>query len=80
MRQVKKSEQVVHISDEILQSQIAQLSGNEKDQYLRELMVNEVVARDSLRKRLRELYKGPQSVKSQTSRTLREIKAAMLKQ
>lgn len=76
----EKSEQVLGISDEVLQSQIIQLSENEKDQYLKELVVNEVAAKSSLRKHLENLVKGPKPVKNQQSRTLREIKIAMSEQ
>lgn len=65
------------ISDELLISQIGQLSKEEKSEYLTELLGNEVTAKSKLRKRLRELYEGPKESKKKEPRTLGDILAGV---
>lgn len=71
------SEEEEIITDEDLASQIEHLSDKERNQYLIELLHNEVKAKNELRKRLRELYAGPIESKKGYSRTLAELQAGM---
>ena len=71
----ERSEVVESLSDEALASQIAKLSHREKDQFLQELIRNEVKAKHELRKRLRELHIGPEESTTQSRRTLAELMA-----
>lgn len=76
----EKSEEEKIISDDVLKSQIVHLSTEEKHQYLEELMDNEVGAKNKLKKRLNELYQGPQKENQQQARLFSEIMEGMAKQ
>lgn len=71
------SDEEAVIADQDLSSQIVHLSNEEKDQYLRELVSNELKAKNELRKRLGELYKGPKESKKKESRTLGDLREGM---
>ena len=64
------SEEEESISDQELQSQIVQLTEEEKNQFLTELIVHEVRAKNTLRKRLIELHFGAKTNSQEKSPNL----------
>ncbi|MEM6345617.1 MAG: hypothetical protein AAF927_17120 [Bacteroidota bacterium] len=76
----ENSKQVLDIPDESLQSQIEQLSEEEKNQYLKDLVVNEGMTRIMLRRQLAAFCGEPNVEPILQARSMREIKETVAKQ